>query len=190
MNETPGRLQISPAPGRSLRRGAWLNLTRCLYFLALFASFSLPAEETLRQYLSGHGKDDAVPWKFQCTTGANSGFWTNLPVPSHWDMQGFGSLNYHKDPTNAFDEKGLYEREFSVPTNLLGKRIFLIFEGSMTDTSAKVNGQSAGPTHQGSFYQFRYEITPLVKFGETNLLEVTVAKYSANKSVNNAERTS
>ncbi|MBC8096550.1 MAG: glycoside hydrolase family 2 [Akkermansiaceae bacterium] len=60
----------------------------------------------------------------------------------------------------------------------------------MTDTSAKVNRQTAGPTHQGSFYQFRYEITPLVKFGETNLLEVTVAKYSANKSVNNAERTS
>ena len=58
----------------------------------------------------------------------------------------------------------------------------------MTDTDAKLNGQSVGPVHQGSFYRFKYEVTSLVKFGATNLLEVTVAKHSANQSVNNAER--
>ncbi|HEU5122909.1 MAG TPA: glycoside hydrolase family 2 TIM barrel-domain containing protein [Verrucomicrobiae bacterium] len=152
--------------------------------LPLFAN----AQDTLRQYLSGHGKDDAIPWKFQCTSGANSGVWTNLPVPSQWDMHGFGTLNYKKDATNAWNERGLYEREFTVPNELRGKRIFLIFEGAMTDTSAKVNGQSVGPTHQGGFYRFKYEITKQVKFGETNLLEVEVAKHSANKSVNDAER--
>lgn len=152
--------------------------------LPLFAN----AQDTLRQYLSGHGKDDAIPWKFQCTSGANSGVWTNLPVPSNWDMHGFGTLNYHKDATNAWDERGLYEREFTVPDELKGKRIFLIFEGAMTDTSAKVNGQSVGAMHQGGFYRFKYEITQQAKFGETNLLEVEVAKHSANKSVNDAER--
>ena len=66
------------------------------------------AAETERVYLSGHGKDDAVPWKFFGTSGANSGYWTNLPVPSQWDVQGFGTLSYKKDQTNAWDERGFF----------------------------------------------------------------------------------
>ena len=58
----------------------------------------------------------------------------------------------------------------------------------MTDTEVWVNGKSAGPIHQGSFYRFKFDITPLLKFGETNLLEVTVSKESSNVSVNRAER--
>ncbi len=156
--------------------------------IALMLTSSISAQDTVRQYLSGHGKDDAVPWKFQCTSGANSGAWTNLPVPSQWDMHGFGTLSYKKDATNAWDERGLYEREFAVPGDLKDKRIFLIFDGAMTDTGAKVNGESVGPTHQGGFYRFKYEITKQVRFGETNRLEVTVAKHSTNNSVNDAER--
>ena len=167
------------------------NFTRGILLFALFllpTSRSGFAQETAMQFLSGHGKDDAVPWKFMCTSGANSGFWTNLPVPSEWDVKGFGTVHYQKDMTNAFDEKGLYEHDFSVPAAWSGRRIFLVFDGVMTDTDARLNGQSVGPMHQGGFYRFKYEITSLVKFGETNLLEVTVAKHSANRSVNGAER--
>src|ERR1017187_860952 len=157
-------------------------------FFALTFCISTRAQETDRQFLSGQGKDDAVPWKFFCTSGANSGFWTNLPVPSQWDVKGFGEVHYQKDPTNAWDEKGLYEHDFSVPQNWSDKRVFLVFDGVMTDTDAKLNGQSVGPMHQGGFYRFKYEVTSLVKFGATNLLEVAVAKHSANKSINSAER--
>ena len=59
----------------------------------------------------------------------------------------------------------------------------------MTDTSAKINGQSAGAMHQGGYYRFKYEVTKLLKFGAANQLEVAVAKHSANASVNGAERT-
>src|SRR5437868_10365936 len=124
---------------------------------------SLAAPETHRQYLSGHGKDDAVPWKFLCTTGTQSGFWTNIPVPSNWELHGFGNLNYKKDSTDALTERGLYEHEFVVPKNWDGQRIFLVFDGAMTDTSAKLNGESVGSTHQGGFYRFKYEVTRLVK---------------------------
>lgn len=161
-------------------------------WLISFLTVALPlftgAQETERQFLSGHGKDDAVPWDFFCTSGNQSGYWTNLVVPSNWEMHGFGSLNYHKDPTNALDEKGLYRREFTVPDDWKGRRVFLVFDGAMTDTSAKLNGESVGPIHQGGFYRFKYEITKLLKFDATNLLEVTVAKHSANESVNRAER--
>lgn len=129
-----------------------------------------------------------MPWKFKCTAGDRAGEWATLPVPSHWDMHGFGSLNYRKDPDAAHNEQGLYEYEFTVPADWADKRVFLVFEGSMTDTSAKLNGQSVGPMHQGSFYRIRYEVTKLLKFGGPNVLEVTVAKHSANESVNRAER--
>ena len=163
-----------------------LQILCVLYVLCGSNSF---AQITEVQYLSGHGKDDAVPWKFFCTSGAQSGFWTNLPVPSCWELHGFGTLNYHKDLTNAYGERGLYENEFSVPQSWRGKRIFLVFDGSMTDTGAKLNGESVGPTQEGGYYQFKYEVTSLVNFGATNKLEVEVAKHSANASVNGAERT-
>ena len=159
-----------------------------LLFAIAAAGSHAATTETERQYLSGRGKDDAVPWKFLCTTGALSGFWTNLPVPSNWELHGFGHLNYKKDSTNAWTERGLYEREFTLPKEWMSRRVFLVFEGVMTDTSAKVNGQSVGATHQGSFYRFKYDVTPLVKFDGPNKLEVEVAKHSANESVNKAER--
>ena len=58
----------------------------------------------------------------------------------------------------------------------------------MTDTKVKINGQLAGAMHQGAFYRFTYNITKLLKYGQTNVLEVDVAKHSANESVNKAER--
>jgi hypothetical protein len=167
----------------------WALNVECLLFLAaLLCAPLLHAQETERQYLSGRGKDDAVSWRFRCTTGAPSGVWTNLPVPSNWELHGFGTLSYKKDPTNAWDEKGLYERDFTIPADWSGRRIFLVFDGAMTDTDARVNGQSAGPIHQGGFYRFKYDVTRLVNFGASNRLEVTVAKHSANASVNKAER--
>jgi hypothetical protein len=146
------------------------------------------ATETERVYLSGRGKDDAVPWKFMCTTGALSGFWTNLPVPSNWDVLGFGHLTYKKDYSNSITECGLYEKDFTTPAGWKDKRVLLVFEGAMTDTSAKLNGQSVGPTHQGGFYRFKYDVTDKLKLGAENKLEVKVAKHSANESVNKAER--
>lgn len=163
---------------------------RRLFFFALvlLAPLLVRAQQTQIQYLSGYGKDDAVPWKFLCTYGAQSGYWTNLPVPSQWELHGFGTLNYYHDRTNAFGERGLYEHDFSVPSAWSGRRIFLVFQGVMTDTGAKLNGSTVGPMHQGGYYQFQYEVTPLVKCGGSNTLDVTVAKHSANASVNAAER--
>ncbi|HEX2860362.1 MAG TPA: glycoside hydrolase family 2 TIM barrel-domain containing protein, partial [Lacunisphaera sp.] len=58
----------------------------------------------------------------------------------------------------------------------------------MTDTAVKVNGQSAGPVHQGGFTQFRYDITGLVKADGDNVLEVDVSKVSADPLTERAER--
>ncbi len=150
---------------------------------------SASGQDTQRQYLSGRDKDDAVPWKFFCTTGGQSGYWTNLIVPSNWELHGFGTINYHRDATNPSPEQGRYEHDFEVPAGWAKDRVFLVFEGVMTDTDARLNGQSVGPVHQGGYYRFKYEVTKLLKFGATNRLEVAVDKHSQDASVNRAERT-
>jgi len=143
------------------------------------------ASET--QYLTGLGKDDGVTWEFYCTAGRNGGTWTTIVVPSCWELEGFGTYNYGHDSSPA-SEQGLYRRTFNVPAGWSGRRVELVFEGSMTDTAVTVNGNSAGPTHQGGFTEFRYDISALLNYGTSNLIEVTVAKRSANTSINQAER--
>ena len=146
------------------------------------------------QYLSGTGSDHTVAWDFYCTGGRQSGYWTKIQVPSCWEQQGFGNYNYGRDyKTNGknfrfYDEKGMYKYIFSVPASWKDKEIFIVFEGSMTDTDIRINGKSAGATHQGAFYRFKYNITDKILIGKENLLEVTVSKMSEDASVNNAER--
>ncbi|MDO7744303.1 MAG: glycoside hydrolase family 2, partial [Pedobacter sp.] len=140
-------------------------------------------------YLSGTGNDHTVNWDFFCTAGANSGKWTTIPVPSNWELQGFGKYDYgFVKEVNKGKEQGLYKYSFKVPADWKSRKINLVFEGSMTDTEVKINGQSAGEIHQGSFYVFSYDISKLLKTGSENLLEVTVSKHSANQTVNEAER--
>ncbi len=160
-------------------------LTFCFSIL----SFDLFCQQTEKIYLSGTGSDNTKQWDFMCTGGMNANKWTTIAVPSCWELQGFGKYDYGyaKDSVRG-KEKGLYKYRFNVPANWKGKAINLVFEGVMTDAEVKVNGKSAGEIHQGAFYAFKYDITKLLKYGKENLLEVTVAKHSANQSVNEAER--
>ena len=159
-------------------------------FLIVFTfcfSLNIAAQQTVIQYLSGIDKDHTVQWDFMCTAGRNSNKWAAIPVPSCWEMQGFGTYNYYQDKENP-EEQGLYRHSFKIASKHRDKRVVIVFDGSMTDTEVKVNGQSAGAIHQGGFYQFKYDITSLVNFDKANLLEVIVSKKSANASINKAER--
>ena len=156
-----------------------------LFTLICFNAFS---QATIIKYLSGTDKDHTVLWDFYCSEGRNSDKWTKIPVPSNWELQGFGTYNYGHDKVKG-NEQGLYKHEFP-SGNVRGKKVFIVFEGSMTDTKVMINGKQAGPIHQGSFYRFKYDITDLIKPDSKNLLEVTVDKTSANASINKAERTS
>jgi len=153
----------------------------------LLICFNVFSQGTIIKYLSGTDKDHTVQWDFYCTGGRQNGKWTKIAVPSNWELQGFGTYNYGGDKVKS-NEQGLYKHEFFADS-WKGKRVYIVFEGSMTDTKLMINGKQAGPVHQGSFYRFKYDITDLIKFNAQNLLEVTVDKTSANASVNSAERT-
>lgn len=160
-----------------------------LILILLLAFLSIKAQNTQYLYLSGKDKDHTVTWDFFINTGMQSGSWNKIQVPSNWEQQGFGTYNYFDDVKNP-EETGQYKYNFEVPASHLDKTVFIVFEASMTDTEVKINGKSAGPIHQGGFYRFKYDITRLLNFGGSNLLEVTVNKRSANYSVNKAERKS
>jgi Glycosyl hydrolases family 2, TIM barrel domain/Glycosyl hydrolases family 2, sugar binding domain/Beta galactosidase small chain/Glycosyl hydrolases family 2 len=157
-------------------------------FFSLLA-VAVHAQQTEKIYLSGTGSPDAKQWQFFCTSGMNANKWTAIAVPSCWELQGFGKYDYGfaKDSVRG-KEQGLYKYNFSAAAAWKNKKINIVFEGVMTDAEVKINGQPAGEIHQGAFYTFKYDITKLLKYGEQNLLEVTVSKHSSNQSVNEAER--
>ena len=149
------------------------------------------AAETETQYLSGLGKDDPVKWEFMCDKGQNANKWSTIGVPSNWELQGFGIYTYGRvTPAGGWPRvHGIYRRTFTTPATWRDKAVFLNFEGVMTDTQVTINGQSAGPIHQGGYYAFKYDITSLLKpAGQKNEIQVDVDDDSMNDSVNHAER--
>jgi Glycosyl hydrolases family 2, TIM barrel domain/Glycosyl hydrolases family 2, sugar binding domain/Glycosyl hydrolases family 2 len=149
------------------------------------------ASETETQYLSGLGKDDPVKWQFICDKGQNANKWSTVGVPSNWELQGFGIYTYGRVPPPGGWPRvhGIYKRLFTTPATWREKAVFVKFEGVMTDTRVTVNGQSAGPLHQGGYYAFKYDITSLLKpAGQQNEIQVDVDDDSMNESVNHAER--
>ena len=178
------------------------RLLLCISFVIFHLSSGF-AQKSDVVYLSGHGPEDAVKWDFWCSEGMKSGKWGKIDVPSCWEQQGFGGLTYgryyiydregekkwaDRHDNRLTKEYGLYRHRFQVPRQWQGRQVSIVFEGAMTDTEVKVNGQQAGDVHQGGFYRFSYDITDLLQYGKKNLLEVKVNKHSADKSVNAAER--
>lgn len=167
-----------------MKKNIFLLLT-----LILSGFITINAQETEIKYLSGAGTIDAVLWDFYCTAGNKSGVWSQIPVPSNWELHGFGKYNYGHDKDEVRGkESGLYKYEFEVPKDWKNKQVNIVFDGSMTDTKVKINGIQAGPIHQGSYYRFKYDISDLLRYGRENILEVTVDKHSENEGVNEAER--
>ncbi|MCD8261504.1 MAG: beta-galactosidase, partial [Bacteroides sp.] len=150
------------------------------------------AQQTETLMLSGHGLGDTKTWEFYCSDGLNSKKWSKIEVPSQWELQGFGGYTYGRwyivKGNEPSKETGTYRYSFQVSSDWKNKQVKIVFEGVMTDTEVKINGELAGDIHQGGFYRFEYDITDKLNYGKKNNLEVVVWKHSANRSVNGAER--
>ncbi len=167
---------------KTIERKTVMIISYLFLFLATYNSIGQ------RIYLSGIDAADATIWDFKISTGRNSGYWTKMPVPSNWELHGFGYYTYGKDyeKYKSNPEIGYYRKTFQFK-HQEDKRYRLTFEGVMTDTHVKINGKNVGSDHQGGFTQFSYEITDTLKDG-INTIEVEVSKSSANESVQRSER--
>jgi beta-galactosidase len=119
--------------------------------------------ERMELLLSGAG------WQF---TGVSS----NLMLPE-LGSDGFASVPWqtvsvpHVFQTRAdFDVilQGWYRRDFTVPPELSGKRIYLVFEGAATIADVYVNGQHLGQ-HRGAYTRFVFDATEALHPGSNTL---------------------
>lgn len=127
---------------------------------------------------------DAVPADFMQPDADVSAF-VSLPVPSSWQMHGYGIPQYTNvnypipyDPPYVPDDNptGLYRRTFTLRPEALSGSVLLTFDGVDSCFELYVNGQYVGLSKTPHLCA-RFDITPFVKAGE-NLLAVKVYQWS------------
>ncbi len=121
--------------------------------------------------------------------------WKEIPVPSNWEMQGYGTPIYsnmvypfHRDAPRvmgepdpswtAYQERnpvGSYRRTFSVPAEWQGRLTYLVFDGVNSAFYVWVNGKRVGYS-EDSRLPAEFHITPYLQPGE-NLLAVEVYRW-------------
>jgi len=113
--------------------------------------------------------------------------WDALPVPSCWQMQGYGKPQYTNipypfplDPPFVPSENptGSYRRTFTLPPDWDGRQIRLRFDGVDSYFVAYVNGHEVGQG-MGSRLPHEFDITGVINKDGENVLAVRVLQWSA-----------
>ncbi|MCU4675911.1 DUF4981 domain-containing protein [Catenovulum sp. 2E275] len=119
-------------------------------------------------------------------TDFDSSDWTQIQVPSNWELQGHGVPHYvnidYVFPANQpfiphdYNPVGSYIKTLNVPANWQGKRVYLHFGAVNSAMYVWVNGQKVGYS-QGSKLPAEFDITDFVKTGD-NKIAVEVYRWS------------
>lgn len=120
--------------------------------------------------------------------------WKEIPVPSNWEMHGYGTPIYtnitypfknnppfiepQKGYTNEKEPNpvGSYRREFTIPADWGGKEIFLHFDGVYSGMYVWINGKKVGYS-QGANNVAEFDITAFVNTG-SNLIAIEVYRWT------------
>ncbi|MFO7683327.1 MAG: glycoside hydrolase family 2 TIM barrel-domain containing protein [Chloroflexota bacterium] len=124
--------------------------------------------------------------------------WDTIPVPSNWELQGYGAPIYapfhmpkslrkanmpNIDPEN--NPVGSYRRTFTVPETWAGREIFIHFGGMCSAFFLWLNGQQVGYS-QDSMLPAEFRLTPYLQPGE-NVLAVEVYRWSDGSYLENQD---
>ena len=128
------------------------------------------------------------------TDGYDVSSWDNIPVPSCWEMQGYGYPIYTNtkypfpcDPPYIRRDNpvGSYVRTFNVPQDWKDGRVILHFGGVYSGHQVWVNGKEAGYS-EDSCLPSEFDITDLVEEGD-NTLAVRVFKWTDGSYLEDAD---
>lgn len=104
--------------------------------------------------------------------------WQSITLPHTWN-----NLDGEDGGDNYYRGIGWYRLHLDFHDQpLTGHCLFLKFDGSSIVTDVFVNGKSAGPTHEGMFGAFCYDITSLANPAGDNVIAVRVNN-APNKDV-------
>ncbi|MEN8118129.1 MAG: sugar-binding domain-containing protein, partial [Bacteroidota bacterium] len=125
------------------------------------------------------------PVDFYETAYDDSG-WKKIPVPSNWEMHGYGMPVYTNvkypfeikdlEAPKEWNPVGSYRHNFTVPADWKGRQVFINFDGVESAFYIWVNGKKVGYS-QGSRTPAEFNITEYLKKGE-NSLAVEVYRWS------------
>ncbi|MCP5107761.1 MAG: beta-galactosidase, partial [bacterium] len=112
--------------------------------------------------------------------------WKNIPVPSNWQLHGYGIPIYtnarYPFPANPpkiphdYNPVGSYRRDFQVPSQWKDKQVFIHFAGVKSAFYLWINGKKVGYS-QGSMTPAEFNITPYIKPGK-NVAAAEVYRWS------------
>lgn len=112
--------------------------------------------------------------------------WTEIPVPSNWEREGYGYAIYVNvpypfeiDEPNVPTEQnpvGSYKRDFDVPAEWSGDEVFLEFGAVSSAFYVWVNGEYVGYS-EGSKTPSEFNVTDVVQSGQ-NTVAVEVYRWS------------
>ncbi|MDR1883923.1 MAG: DUF4981 domain-containing protein [Prevotella sp.] len=112
--------------------------------------------------------------------------WGTIQVPGNWELQGYGTPIYtniaYPHPKNPpyIDHNdnpvGCYVRDFNIPQNWDGRRVYLHFESGLAAMYIRVNGQKVGYS-QVTKSPAEFDITPYIRQGK-NLLTIEGYRWS------------
>ncbi|MDR0929236.1 MAG: DUF4981 domain-containing protein [Oscillospiraceae bacterium] len=127
----------------------------------------------------------------------DASLWDRIAVPSVWQTEGydhpiytnttqkfarnFGNegIGYPRDLPKAptiYNPIGLYRRDFVLPADWSGQRVYLTFEGVNSAFYVWVNGVQIGYA-EDSFTSSEFDITSALRFGEANTIAVKVFRW-------------
>jgi beta-galactosidase len=121
-------------------------------------------------------------WKFIVGDPAGAGSpafnvaaWRTVNLPHDWSVEGQIAPKNPMGGGGGFFPAGTgwYRRTFAVPAAWTGKRVGVEFEGIYMNATVYINGHELG-THPYGYTTFFHDLTPHLKFGETNVLAVRV----------------
>lgn len=106
-------------------------------------------------------------------TEFNDRGWLKLDVPHDWSIEGPFDKNNKTGPAGGFLPSGVgwYRKYFKVTASQAGRRVFIEFDGVMANSDVWINGVHLGKRPYG-YISFGYELTPHIKFGQTNVIAV------------------
>lgn len=95
--------------------------------------------------------------------------WERIRVPHTWNAKDGqdGGGDYYRGV-------GWYRRRVTIPKAESGRELYVELDGANLETTLYVNGHEVGH-HAGGYARFRFDVTPVVKFGAANTFAVKVS---------------
>ena len=126
--------------------------------------------------LNGEWRIDPKPSKDVREHPLDAANWSSFHVPGQWAQQGY---DLPQDKTAAL------AREFSIPVDWAGYRIYLRFDAIHGGTHYWLNGKPLGYS-ENLFTPVEWEITDAVKRGEANRLDLEMKVATVSEKLSNA----